>query len=184
MSLTIAVEDYAGGVVSRRPATGFVTVKVQIANPSYSMCGWLWKMSEKMLGGNTWKKRWFVLVDGYLVYSNSELALEATKHVINCSKITSISQEPCKGRMGTKVCYKNDSNTSTFWQLDFDEDAPPSVTRMWQRRLFNNATAASNPEIESLKKKFNIIKAGEINGAVAPQKRVGKRSSVLGGPAR
>ncbi len=53
ISLTIAVEDYAEVVLCLGDFTGFVTVTVQIANLSYSMCGWLWKISEKMLGGNT-----------------------------------------------------------------------------------------------------------------------------------
>lgn len=188
VSLVVPVDDLNGKVVSRKPVTGTITVKVQIAPSAYTMCGWMWKMSEKLLGGNDWKKRWFVLTDGYLVYFNSESGLETAKHVINCSKISKIemADAPVKGRIAMKVHYTAEQgNASSFWQLDFDEDAAPAVKKMWERKLFNNAKAVPNPEIESLKKKFDIIKAkasvdeSSRRGAVSSKKRAGNRKSIF-----
>lgn len=182
-SLTVDVEDTNGKVVSRRPSTGTINVKVQIANPSHSMCGWLWKMSEKKLGGNDWKKRWFVLTDGYLVYFNSELALEIPKHVINCSKITKIAEDfSAKGRTSSmKVSYNSESGgSSSYWLLDYDEAAPVTMRKMWRRRFFNTASALPHPEMEALKNKFNIIKSSDNNTPASSKKRVGKRMSLFG----
>ncbi len=125
--------------------TGMMTVRVRICDPLNSMCGWLWKVSDKLLGGNAWKKRWFILTDdGLLRYTNADLALEATKHSIVGSRITSITEESYKGRTATKIQYKNESNANAIWQLDFDEDAPPALKKMWQRRLRRFALAGSS----------------------------------------
>lgn len=165
----VSIEDFNGKIMVRRAATGTVTVNVHIADPSYSMCGWLWKVSEKLLAGNAWKKRWFVLVEGKLLYFNSELALEASKHIVNCERVTAIAEETFKGRTATKISYSHDGS-SNFWQLDFDEDVAADVKKMWQRKI-SRSTLLADPEIEALRAKFNIVKKGSKSSRKTGQKR-------------
>lgn len=156
--MTLAVTDVGGAAVTvRRALTGTITVTVSIADPRYSTCGWLWKVSESLLS-NAWKKRWFVLADGQLTYFNSEFALEQPKHTIIGSQITAIDEEQYKGKNATKISYTWE-NTDTFWQLDFDEEAPAALKAIWLRRLYRVATNIIDPAMMDLRNKFNISKS-------------------------
>ena len=76
---------------SRRATRGTVTLQLTRPMPAYTMCGWLWKVSESLLS-NAWKKRWFNLVCGELTYCNTDLALDQTKNVVACATVTGITQ--------------------------------------------------------------------------------------------
>ena len=41
--------------------TGYVTISAAIPNPTNTMCGWLWKVSDSVLS-SAWKVRWFLLL--------------------------------------------------------------------------------------------------------------------------
>jgi len=132
-------------VTVRKAATGTVTVSVSIADPAYSTCGWLWKVSESMLS-NAWKKRWFVLMNGELQYFNSELNLELKKHVIVGQTITSFKELPQKGRQATRIAFTSDAKDS-FWDIDFDENQSNAIKRLWLRKLYRAASNIEKPVV-------------------------------------
>lgn len=169
-------------VTVRKAGTGSVTVSIMIADPSYSTCGWLWKVSESLLS-SAWKKRWFVLVNGELQYFNSEFNLELRKNAIDGTTITSIKEEAHKGRQATKISFSADGKES-FWLLDFDENQSKLIQRLWQRRLLRSAVNLDDPEMEKIRKKFGEFKSsGHENLAVGIKGKthvpVSKRMSVF-----
>ena len=181
-SLAVAVNDANGTAVTvRRAPTGTVTINVNLCDRRYSCCGWLWKVSESLYT-NAWKKRWFVLAEGQLTYYNSELALEQPKHAVIGSQITNISEEPHKGRDATKISYTWE-NTETFWQLDFDEEAPSFMKAVWLRRIYRCAPTVSDPSLIDLKSKFAIVKSAKPAESISPLPRtrapVAKRMSIF-----
>lgn len=184
-AMTLAVTDVGGAAVTlRRALTGSITATINIADPRYSACGWLWKVSESLLS-NAWKKRWFVLADGQLTYYNSEFALDQPKHTILGTQITAIGEEQYKGRNATKISYTWE-NTDTFWQLDFDEEAPPAMKSIWLRRLYRVASNVTDPYMMDLHNKFKISKSSSKVGDATttsplPKTRapVSKRMSIF-----
>jgi hypothetical protein len=164
MLLPIVDSNKDSLVTVRKAGSGSVTVSVVLADPAFSTCGWLWKVSESLLS-NAWKKRWFVLVHGELQYYNSEWNLELRKNAIVGSTITSIKEEPHKGRQATKVSFKG---KDSFWLLDFDENQPKVFKRLWLRRLHRSATALDDPEMEAIRKKFGELKSAghDSNGGI------------------
>jgi hypothetical protein len=156
-SLLVAVQDEKKENLAnvRRAGTGQVTLSITVPDPNYTMCGWLWKVSESILS-NAWKKRWFVLVDDQLQYYNSELLLEASKNVVMCHSITSIKEEAHKGRQATKITYTVDG-TESFWMLDWDENANAAIKRMWLRKMYRSSSQLVDPTIELVKNKISSV---------------------------
>lgn len=110
-----------------------VTLGLEVSSPAFSMCGWLWKVSESILS-NAWKRRWFILHDDQLIYYNSELGLEASKNVINCRDVVSLKEDSYKGRHAWKITFAV-NGVESFWMLDFDENESKSIKEMWLRKL-------------------------------------------------
>ena len=165
----------------RRGPAGSVTLNVTIPDPNYTMCGWLWKVSESLLS-NAWKKRWFVLVDDQLQYYNSELQLEASKNIVLCANITSIKEEAHKGRQATRINYLADG-AETFWMLDWDENANAAIKRMWLRKIYRSSKRLVDPTLEQVKNTVKTVGGGEHNKSVSPMGKtkvpVSKRMSIF-----
>eukprot|EP01040_Poterioochromonas_malhamensis_P012894 gene12894-14129_t len=176
-------ENKAPLATVRKASTGSITLAITLPDPNYSMCGWLWKVSESLLS-NAWKKRWFVLVDDQLQYFNSELQLEASKNIVVCNSITSVKEEAHKGRQATKISYTV-NGVESFWMLDWDESANASIKRMWLRKLYRSSPALSDPTMEAIKAKLTGLKVsvGTHDKAISPQGKtkvpVSRRMSVF-----
>lgn len=164
----------------RKAVTGNVIVAVTLPDPNYTTCGWLWKVSESLLS-NAWKKRWFVLVDGQLQYYNSELHLDQSKNVVLSTAVTAMKEELHKGRNATRISYTS-NGTETFWMLDWDEAAPSSIKRCWQRKIYRNCPQLHDLEMEKVRVRFAAIKTN-TNTAISPNVKgkvpVSKRMSIF-----
>lgn len=164
-------------VTVRKAATGKVTVTVTFPDPAYSMCGWLWKVSESLLT-NAWKKRWFVMVDGQLQYFNTDLMLDQPKNVVITKTISSIKEEAHKGRNATKVSFQV-NGVDSFWMLDFDESAPKFIKNMWLRKFYRNSLL----EDPTLHVKSKKVKSSTTDASISPQPKarvpVSKRMSIF-----
>lgn len=164
----------------RKASTGVINVSITLPDPAYTMCGWLYKVSESLLSGGAWKKRWFVLVDDELQYFNSELQLEASKNVVVCNTITAIKEESHKGRQATKICYNGGD-----WMIDWDENANAAINRMWLRKIYRSSPGLADPTMQELKAKLGGLKVatGTHDKGVSPHGKtkvpVSKRMSVF-----
>lgn len=153
-----------------------LTIGLSVSPPAFSMCGWLWKVSESLLS-KAFKKRWFVLMDGQLTYFNSDLCLEASKNIVNCSSVTSLKEDSYKGRHAWKLAFVA-NGVESCWLLDFDENESGAIKEMWLRKLrrccpaLHEAGAARSPSKPA---------AGEAAGKAAGQTRipVSRRVSIF-----
>lgn len=132
----------------RKAPQGSVTLRLSRPNPNYNLCGWLWKVSESLLS-SAWKKRWFLLLDGELRYYNSDLGMENEKNIVPCRNVTAISEMECNGRNAMKIEFTSEGKEN-FWCIDFDEETPQHIRRLWKRVLFRNCPQIPDPLLASL----------------------------------
>jgi len=187
------VLDAAGDSLAnvRKATKGTITMNVTLMDRTYSMCGWLYKVSESMLS-NAWKKRWFVLINGQLQYYNTDTALEVPKNIIPCADVTSIKEETYKGRDGLKISFKTGGSENS-WIIDCDELEDKMIKLMWIRKIYRNCVQLPDPTLESAGLKGEaLLKRGKgitvtttttgENISPVPKTRVplAKRMSVFG----
>lgn len=166
----------------RKGVRGAISLSLSAPDRDYSMCGFLWKVSESLLSG-AWKRRWFVLLNGQLQYYNSELALDQPKNVVICKNVLSVSEETHKGRKCIKITYKSD-NTENYWLLGWDENESKAVKDMWLRKLYRCCSALNDPNLSSLGMKINKLSSKSSDTEISPvrvQPRVpvSKRMSIF-----
>jgi len=179
------VTDGKGDVaVVRHAVQGSITVSLSVPHRHNAMCGWLWKVSEAMLSGGAWKKRWFVLVGGQFIYYDSDTQLESAKHIVILNEVTGISSTTHKGRNCLKISYRHD-NLDTFWMVDWDVSESPEIKRMWLRKLHANCAALITTELidpvrsHLCTKNITIKSGGGTNSAPVSPMAVGKMKAPV-----
>lgn len=135
-----------------------------------------------MLSGGAWKKRWFILVGGQLIYADSDVGLEHTKNIVLLNEVTTITSTTHKGRNCLKIAYRHE-NLDSFWMVDWDVNEAPEVKRMWLRKLHANCPALIQTELidpvrEKLCSKNISIKSGGGAGAAPVSPMAGGKPKV------
>lgn len=166
--LSVHITDGGSGqlVTVRKAGSGNITVSFTVLDPTASIAGNLYKVSESMLS-NAWKKRWFVLADGQLQYFNSVYALENSKNIVIMKSASALKNESYKGREGMKLNYTMADGKEGFWMLDFDEATSPMLKRMWMQRIYANAPAIPDPAMQRFAAKLAAMKVSSAGSASA-----------------
>ena len=126
-----------------------------------------------MLSGGAWKKRWFIMVGGQLIYADSAMGLEQFKKIVLLNDVTSIANTTHKNRNCLKISYRQ-GNVDSFWMVDWDVNEAPEIKRMWSRKLRANCPALIQTELidpvrEKLCSKINIKSGGATAAPVLPK---------------
>eukprot|EP01038_Epipyxis_sp_PR26KG_P010040 gene10040-13498_t len=122
------------------PPNSTIKVKLTIPSKAYSMCGWVWKVSESMLS-STWKKRWMIIINNNIQYFNSPTSLDKPKNIIHCSDVHGLREVTYKNKTGISISYKN-NGIENNWTLSFDgidqnidQKNALFIKNMWLRKI-------------------------------------------------
>ena len=167
---------------SSRSALPTLTTSLTLEAPSltYNISGHLWKYSGRMYLSNAFKRRYFVLCQGRLFYSDDELSLQSTKHVVDCSSITDISFTggAVAGAGGggkhtttpgaaddapvLKITFRSSPPSSSssatdaekdkeeHWLLQWDAEMSQNVREKWMLLLHRNCHLIDDPLLQQL----------------------------------
>lgn len=88
-----------------------ITFSCTLMNRAYCTFGYIWKYSERkmLILSNSFKRRYFVLIDGILSYSDDENNILNIKHSIDCDLITSITFEKSQEK-NSNLNHSNSKN--------------------------------------------------------------------------
>jgi hypothetical protein len=127
--------------INRSPK-GSVEISLSLPERNTSMCGWLFKFSEALMS-KTWKKRWFVLINGTLQYYNSQVALDKPKNIIVCNEVISLKKMKYKNKEALVISFINDM-TKSEWFLSFNDSDSEFINNMWIKKLLLSCPNAEN----------------------------------------
>lgn len=177
--LAVHIPDGGSGqlVTVRKAGSGNATISFTVLDPSTSIAGHLYKVSESMLS-NAWKRRWFVLADGQLQYFNSEFALENSKNIVVMKTVSAIKTESYKGREGMKINFTTADGKESFWLLDFDENASPLLKRLWMQRIYANSPLP-DPAMERFTARLAALKVNASGSASATSPMAAKTKTPM-----
>jgi len=181
MKYVAPIEDLNGtaivglnSAIAQKTPTGSITFVVRLPSHTMSMSGWLWK--EQNGFNKEFKKRYFVLLDGYLTYATSPSELGG-KGSIKLSDVISIEKElkhhkafEKEARSSGKtecirITFKKDKATTDSWLFHFLEEDSPRVKRMWLRKIHRNCPKVPDPDMVALRAWMDRKAAGGAGGA-------------------
>ena len=152
-----------------RIVTGSIITSVHTPDPSYSLCGWLSKKSQRFTTSrkDKFKTYWFVLVHGELSYYDKEISNDAAvplmvaKKILSCQDIISVTLVERKfitvkfmiGEEGNKK--EGEWILKAPWPISADHPYPKLTTqslvaatgRMWIRKIARCCPQAIDPTL-------------------------------------
>ena len=137
--------------LQERDIQGHLTYELRLSDPMKSMKGYIEKYTNAMftLSGATWKKRFFVLADGWLQYNHAEdelVNIDAHK----CDLRTVHKIEECLKNLELRLTFYSNNSGSVEWKLRWpkhDADLSRVDLLTWKRKIYRNCKLVQDPEV-------------------------------------
>lgn len=145
-----------------------LTVTLEVNNRFYNSFTHMWKLSERVLS-NSFKRRFLILTNGQLQYSDDEYDLLNIKHQIACSDVTELTQETDKttGETVLKLSYKPHGRMENFWLLKWDDERNTASKDQWKAVLYRNCTQLNDPALDIYRSTYRIVESSSSSPSAA-----------------